>query len=44
MTRKLSYRKMSFFVLGDNLDNSLDSRTYGPIKRSQIIGKVLSIH
>jgi len=26
------------FVLGDNLENSIDSRVYGPIKKSSIIG------
>ncbi len=30
-----------FFLLGDNLNESLDSRHYGPIHLNQISGKVL---
>ena len=30
-----------YFCLGDNRLNSLDSRNYGPVKRSQIDGKVI---
>ena len=30
-----------YFVLGDNRGNSIDSEDYGPIKRSQIFGKVV---
>ena len=29
----------AFFVLGDSLENSEDSRSYGPIARLSIIGK-----
>ncbi len=29
----------TFFVLGDNFENSEDSRSYGPIPRQSIIGK-----
>jgi signal peptidase I len=31
-----------YFVIGDNRDNSLDSRMYGPIPRDSIIGRVAS--
>ena len=30
-----------YFVLGDRRDDSWDSRRFGPIERSQIVGKVL---
>ena len=32
-----------YFVLGDNRGNSTDSEDYGPIKKSQIYGKVVMI-
>lgn len=32
--------KNKYFVLGDNRANSKDSRTFGPINKEQIIGKV----
>ena len=32
------------FVIGDNYSNSIDSRTYGPIKVDAIIGKVVAVH
>lgn len=31
----------SIFVMGDNQKMSTDSRKFGPIKRSQIIGKII---
>jgi signal peptidase I len=30
-----------FYVLGDNRSNSEDSRTYGPVHRSRIVGKLV---
>ena len=34
----------SYFVLGDNRDNSNDSRFWGPVERSLVIGKVRGIY
>lgn len=34
-------REGQFFVLGDNRNNSLDSRTYGPISRRDILGLII---
>ena len=33
-----------YFVMGDNRPNSLDSRVFGPIPRSAIIGKAVVIY
>jgi len=38
---KITLGNNEYFVLGDNRSHSLDSRTLGPIKRDQIIGRVV---
>jgi signal peptidase I len=32
-----------YFVMGDNRDNSLDSRAFGPLPRKQIFSKVITV-
>jgi signal peptidase I len=32
-----------YFLIGDNRDNSLDSRSFGPVARDQILGKVITV-
>ncbi len=38
---KMSLGQDEYFVLGDNRSHSLDSRALGPIKKNQIVGRVI---
>jgi len=38
---KISLKENEYFVLGDNRLHSLDSRIFGPVKKDQIVGRVI---
>ncbi len=39
----ITLKKDEYFLLGDNRDNSRDSRHFGPVKRNKIHGKLIHI-
>jgi len=43
ITLELTLKQDELFVLGDNIENSKDSRVYGPIKENQVVGIVTQI-
>lgn len=42
VTYPLILKDQEYFVLGDNRENSIDSRSFGPVVLSQIEGRILS--
>lgn len=43
LKRIIEIRDGNYFVGGDNLDDSIDSRDFGSISRQHIIGRVVAI-
>lgn len=41
---EITLKEDEYFVLGDNRRDSLDSRSYGPIKEENIVGKLVVIY
>jgi signal peptidase I len=39
----IQLRPGEYFLIGDNRDNSLDSRAFGPVSRGRIIAKVIAV-
>jgi signal peptidase I len=42
--RQISLGPQEFYALGDNSGNSLDSRAFGPVPRSEIVGRAILIY
>lgn len=38
---ELILKEDEYYVIGDNYDNSLDSRIHGPVKKEDLVGKVM---
>jgi signal peptidase I len=41
LTTSYTFKNSYYFMLKDNVDNSIDSRSYGPVAESFIVGKVI---
>ena len=42
-TKRIKIEKNEYYILGDNYNQSVDSRNFGPIHRSLILGEVIRI-